>query len=176
MVVWQGITAGGTAVPVQITEEGKVVALGEAGPEGPEGPEGPPGPPGEGFETSNDPFEGAFLSYEDGSPLWVPRPSDLPGSQVHLIDRVNVDQEDNSTECFLNKNTWKPPYDLETGDVVALCDIGGNLVDPPVMGSIKYADDQIAKVSGTTGWRAGLCLVIPPTRFIIQVLVRRQFG
>lgn len=57
MVVWQGITAGGTAVPVQVTESGEVVAAtntpvpgpeGPQGPEGPEGPEGPQGPPGSG--------------------------------------------------------------------------------------------------------------------------------
>jgi hypothetical protein len=47
MVVWQGITEGGTAVPVQVTEEGRVVAEGQEGPAGPPGPEGPQGPPGE---------------------------------------------------------------------------------------------------------------------------------
>ena len=47
MVVWQGITEGGTAVPVQVTEAGKVVAQGEPGIEGPPGPPGPPGPQGQ---------------------------------------------------------------------------------------------------------------------------------
>ena len=47
MVVWQGITEGGTAVPIQVTEEGRVVAEGQEGPAGPPGPEGPQGPPGE---------------------------------------------------------------------------------------------------------------------------------
>ena len=47
MVVWQGITEGGTAVPVQVTEAGKVVAEGQQGPPGPDGPPGPPGPQGE---------------------------------------------------------------------------------------------------------------------------------
>lgn len=46
MVVWQGITEGGTAVPVQVTEEGRVVAEGQEGKEGPPGQPGPPGPPG----------------------------------------------------------------------------------------------------------------------------------
>ena len=47
MVVCQGITEGGTAVPVQVTEEGRVVAEGQEGKEGPPGQPGPPGPQGE---------------------------------------------------------------------------------------------------------------------------------
>jgi len=47
MVVWQGITEGGTAVPVQVTEAGRVVAEGKEGPAGPPGPPGPEGPQGE---------------------------------------------------------------------------------------------------------------------------------
>ena len=52
MVLWQGLTEGGTAVPVQVTEAGEVVAatnIPVPGPEGPPGPEGQPGkdgPPG----------------------------------------------------------------------------------------------------------------------------------
>lgn len=46
MVVWQGITQDGVAVPVEVKEDGKVVAEGLEGPPGPEGPEGPQGPPG----------------------------------------------------------------------------------------------------------------------------------
>ena len=49
MVVWQGITAAGTAVPIQVTEAGQVVAATNTpvpGPEGPPGPEGQPGKDG----------------------------------------------------------------------------------------------------------------------------------
>lgn len=55
MVVWQGITAGGTAVPVQVTEQGEVVSAtnvpvpgppGEPGPPGQDGAPGAPGQPG----------------------------------------------------------------------------------------------------------------------------------
>ena len=55
MVVWQGITSGGTAVPVQVDDEGRVVAQGidgkdgqdgAPGAEGPQGPAGPEGPAG----------------------------------------------------------------------------------------------------------------------------------
>ena len=102
MVVWQGITEGGTAVPVQITEEGKVVAIGETGPTGPTGPIGPPGPPGETFPP--DPFEGAFLVWLDGKPTWyaespVPIPPGLSSvitgvdSEALLIFEKDVDQD-----------------------------------------------------------------------------------
>ena len=47
MVLWQGLTEGGTAVPVQVTEAGKVVAEGQQGPPGPPGEQGPQGPQGE---------------------------------------------------------------------------------------------------------------------------------
>ena len=95
MVVWQGITEGGTAVPVQITEEGKVVAIGETGPQG---PPGPPGPPGQ-AEWPPNPIEGAFLVWLNGEPTWyteqpIPTP---PGSQGPIIQ---VDQ--NSLLLFEN--------------------------------------------------------------------------
>ena len=47
MVLWQGLTEGGTAVPVQVTEAGKVVAEGQQGPPGEDGKEGPQGPKGD---------------------------------------------------------------------------------------------------------------------------------
>jgi len=46
MVLWQGLTEGGTAVPVQVTEAGRVVAEGQQGPPGEEGPQGPKGDQG----------------------------------------------------------------------------------------------------------------------------------
>ena len=90
MVVWQGITEGGTAVPVQITEEGKVVAIGEAGPKGDPGEQGPPGPPGEPVWPPN-PVEGAFLVWLNGEPTWyteqpVPIPSNLLGPILAVND------------------------------------------------------------------------------------------
>ena len=47
-MILEGTTSSGAVVPVQVTGDGKVVALGETGPQGPEGPEGPMGPPGPG--------------------------------------------------------------------------------------------------------------------------------
>lgn len=47
-MILEGTTSSGAVVPVQVTGDGKVVALGETGPQGPEGPEGPQGPPGPG--------------------------------------------------------------------------------------------------------------------------------
>tara|TARA_B100000459_G_scaffold146249_1_gene112111 strand:- start:891 stop:1592 length:702 start_codon:yes stop_codon:yes gene_type:complete len=49
MVVWQGITEGGTAVPVQVTEAGQVVSATNVpvpGPPGEPGKDGQPGEPG----------------------------------------------------------------------------------------------------------------------------------
>ena len=76
MVLWQGLTEGGTAVPVQVTEDGKVIAQGQQGepgtpgppgPPGPEGPEGPPGPygPGDDVEFGNGNFDGNIISGTD---------------------------------------------------------------------------------------------------------------
>lgn len=62
MVVWQGITAGGTAVPVQVTKSGEVVAATNTpvpGPEGPSGPEGPQGPSGTNGTDGKDGKDGA---------------------------------------------------------------------------------------------------------------------
>lgn len=53
MVLWQGLTEGGTAVPVQVTEDGKVVAQGQQGEKGDKGDKGDPGDPGE-FEPGQD--------------------------------------------------------------------------------------------------------------------------
>ena len=66
MVLWQGLTEGGTAVPVQVTEAGKVVAEGQQGQEGPPGPpgeQGPQGPqgeygPGDDFDLGSGTFSG----------------------------------------------------------------------------------------------------------------------
>lgn len=47
MITLYGVTEDGTSVPVQVTDDGKIVAVGQTGPAGPEGPQGPPGPQGE---------------------------------------------------------------------------------------------------------------------------------
>ena len=45
-MILEGTTSTGAVVPVQVTNDGKVVAEGRTGPEGPQGPEGPEGPEG----------------------------------------------------------------------------------------------------------------------------------
>ena len=45
-MILEGTTSSGAVVPVQVTDDGKVVAEGRTGPEGPQGPEGPEGPQG----------------------------------------------------------------------------------------------------------------------------------
>lgn len=96
MVVWQGITQDGTVVPVQITDEGKVVAVGETGPQGPRGEEGPPGPPGQ-AEWPPNPFEGAALVWMNGEPTWyAEQPTPTPPGLSPVITEVS----DNSLLTF----------------------------------------------------------------------------
>lgn len=45
-MILEGTTSSGAVVPVQVTDQGKVVAEGLQGPQGPEGPQGPQGPEG----------------------------------------------------------------------------------------------------------------------------------
>ena len=47
MITLYGVTEDGTSVPVQVTYDGKIVAIGQPGERGPAGPQGPSGPPGE---------------------------------------------------------------------------------------------------------------------------------
>ena len=92
MVVWQGITEGGTAVPVKVTDDGEVISKGipgERGPAGPEGPEGPPGPAG--VEWPPNPIEGAFLVWLNGEPTWyveqpIPTPPGVAGPITDVSD------------------------------------------------------------------------------------------
>lgn len=49
-MILEGTTSSGAVVPVQVTDQGRVVAEGLQGPEGPQGPPGPEGPPGPGGE------------------------------------------------------------------------------------------------------------------------------
>ena len=62
MVLWQGLTEGGTAVPVQVTEDGKVVAQGQQGEKGETGDQGPPGPPGPYGPGDNVEFKNGYFS------------------------------------------------------------------------------------------------------------------
>ena len=122
MVVWQGITEGGTAVPVQITEEGKVVAIGETGPKGDPGEPGPPGPPGE-AEWPPNPVEGAFLVWLNGEPTWyteqpIPTPPGLAGPITEVSDnslltfQYSVDQN----VFFQNVNVYAAKADGSNWD------------------------------------------------------------
>ena len=45
-ILWSGLTDTGSIVPVQVDDQGRVVAQGLQGPEGPDGPAGPEGPQG----------------------------------------------------------------------------------------------------------------------------------
>ena len=85
MVLWQGLTEGGTAVPVQVTEAGRVVAEGQQGPageEGPQGPKGDQGPQGE-YGPGDDVDLGSITtsgSIEAEGNIYVSGGADTPGS------------------------------------------------------------------------------------------------
>ncbi len=134
MVVWQGVTSDGTATPVQVTEEGKVVAIGQegpAGPPGPEGQEGPPGPPGpdgaDGVQWPPNEFEGAFLMYLDGVVQWATpdEPIIPPQDWIGPITEVDSDGTVLLFEDFL------APDQFLKGTQVIACDQFGQDKQPP---------------------------------------------
>ena len=125
MVVWQGITSEGTAVPVQITDDGKVVAVGETGPQGPKGDTGPQGPKGDTgpagtVEWPPFPFEGAFLCWIGGEAVWYSANPPIPITPGVTPPIADV-QENSALE-------FNYPVDLETfvkGAVLESCDKDG---------------------------------------------------
>ena len=131
MVVWQGITEGGTAVPVQITEDGKVVAIGEQGPKGDPGEQGEKGDKGDTgpagtVEWPPHPFEGAFLTWIGGEAVWYSANPPIPivPGVTAPIARVT----DNSILEF------DYPVDLEVfvpGALMESCDQQGNWLKGP---------------------------------------------
>lgn len=79
MAILYGTTADGDSLPVEVNEFGQLVAQGL---QGQEGPPGPPGTPGIG-QLPPDPFEGAFLGWQDDQLAWlggsVPIPTNTYG-------------------------------------------------------------------------------------------------
>ena len=108
MVLWQGLTEGGTAVPVQVTEAGRVVAEGQQGPageEGPQGPKGDQGPPGE-YGPGDDVDLGSIRA---AGPLWAAGWTDNQNDE-YAIGCVITDNHPSgiivgSTKSALNSNT-----------------------------------------------------------------------
>ena len=163
MVVWQGITEDGTATPVQVNDEGKVIAIGEEGPPGPPGADGqdgqdsqvpgPPGPPGaDGVQWPANPFEGAFLMYLDGVVQWATPQEPIPLPQ-DWIGPITAVSDDGSVLEF--SETLNPEQFLYMQNVYA-CDqfglpatrpgqINGDFLSTATEG--KY--DQYGTVNGT---------------------------
>jgi len=79
MAILYGTTADGDSLPVEVNEFGQLIAQGL---QGQPGAEGPPGPPGIG-QLPPDPFEGAFLGWQDDQLAWlggvVPIPTNTYG-------------------------------------------------------------------------------------------------
>ena len=159
MVVWQGVTSDGTATPVQVTDEGKVIAIGQegpAGPPGPEGQEGPPGPPGangaDGVQWPPNAFEGAFLMYLDGVVQWATpeEPIIPPQEWIGPITEIDSDGSVLIFEDFLS-----PDQFLKGTQVIAVNEFGqeksppGFLYGPWLAGSSMNNLNPSVTVSGT---------------------------
>ena len=105
MVVWQGITEGGTAVPIQVTEEGRVVAEGQEGPAGPPGPEGPQGPPGQYGPGDDVVFgDGSFA----GSIQQADDPTEGKNQGFKVINGKIITTRDASDDVFLSYTQGNP--------------------------------------------------------------------
>ena len=83
----EGRTEGGTVLPVQITDDGRLVAQGLVGSEGPPGPPGIQGPPGE-YGPGDD------VDLGSGS---------FAGGGIQLLDS-NVIHNSNSRDIDYSKN------------------------------------------------------------------------
>ena len=70
-VVLLGTQSNGETLPVQVDATGRLVA------EGLQGAQGPEGPPGVG-QLPPDPYEGAFLGWENGGLAWLGSPVPIP--------------------------------------------------------------------------------------------------
>ena len=88
MAILFGTTATGETLPVEVNEFGQLIAEGL---QGQTGQEGPPGPPGVG-ELPADPFEGAFLGWQDNQLAWlggvVPIPTNTYGPILSYANGV----------------------------------------------------------------------------------------
>lgn len=127
MVLWQGLTEGGTAVPVQVTEAGKVVAEGQEGKEGPPGPPGQPGPQGpQGEYGPGDDVQ--FGSITAAGILRLGDSTETAGSTYALVDP--------SGQLFLQNNV---------GDVTKIVFgvLSGPFSDESNRKLIMYADGSI---------------------------------
>ena len=117
MVLWQGLTEGGTAVPVQVTEDGKVIAQGqqgEPGPPGPPGPEGPEGPqgeygPGDNVEFGTGSFSGPISPGAGDAGMAF---ADKPGDIGECLISTNTTSIDSSRTANIGAQVqpWRNGY------------------------------------------------------------------
>lgn len=152
MVVWQGITDGGTAVPVKVTEDGEVISkgmAGEPGPPGKDGEDGPPGPPGQpgqpgtpGVQWPANPFEGAFLVWLNGEPTWY---AEAPVPQPQTLIGPIIDIDENYVYTF---NTPVDPEIFYTGRNVVVADYQGVPKTPDWNQAQRWRDGLTTNVGG----------------------------
>ena len=123
MAILYGTTGDGTTLPVLVDQFGNLLA---------KGIEGPPGPPGIG-QLPPDPFEGAFLGWEDGELSWlggsVPLPAGTYGPYTYIDgdERLDIPQDASS---------------LVNGQQLYMSDFYGQKI------SAEFSTDTIANVNG----------------------------
>ena len=118
MVVLSGITAGGTSVPVQVTDDGQIVTSNNVpvpGPEGPQGPEGPPGIPGTPGKDGDPGQPGQPGEPGEPGKVGPEGPEGPPGPPGPDGGGVPSDGEEGDVLTWLsNTPTWEFPYQLTT--------------------------------------------------------------
>ena len=148
MITLYGVTEDGTTVPVQVTEDGKLVAQGLQGEPGPPGEDGkdsqvpgPPGSPGEsGITAVNEPTEGDYLQYKGGTVVWRAGPNiPEPAPDVHLYTEKGPGDRPEEMKLFHSDGPWD---DIKPGDYITLCDILGEFLQPEYT-AYTYGDAQV---------------------------------
>jgi len=198
MVVWQGITSDGNATPVQVTEEGKVVAVGQVGPPGPEGPpsqvpgpEGPAGPKGD----KGDPGQNGLDSQ-------VPGPEGPPGidgkdgvaatnepfegaflqykNELIIWGNAPGPRPPSAPFKIVSINEWQaggsvdlvlgsaPGDELTVGDDIYMCDISGNMVLPAVHTIILTINGNTLTCNYNNGFRENFYIRRFNNRMIVE--------
>ena len=151
MVVLNGITEGGTAIPIQVNESGEIIARGAAGPAGPEGPAGPTGPkgdpgeygPGDDVELGSSSFAGEMNIgdiYTGEGVRFLPRGEvyireDDAGRSVFNVSSGGTAAA-NSTIVFLSEGSASFAGAITTGTTPIT-------PDPSVSGSTLYSGGQL---------------------------------
>ena len=144
MITLYGVTEDGTSVPVQVTDDGKIVAVGQQGPPGPPGQDGqdsqvpgPPGPPGE-IQNGDDVEFGTITAVGENGTIEVNNAGNA-GSNVLLRMRNANNSGNKSAHLFTAGGYYLVPNRLDgTGAAVLILDSGSITAT----GAITAADNK----------------------------------